>query len=246
MWVCANLPPAARDVRLDLFRGLANWAIFLDHIPHAVLSWITVRNYGFSDAADLFVFISGYTAAFVFGRTMVERGFVAAASRLAKRASELYAAHIIVVVIYIVVIACVSRGLYDPDDLDRFNVAVFVSTPLREFIQILVLRYKPVNLDVLPLYILLLATFAPALWLMVRRPALALVCSIMVYLAARHFGWNLAASPSGFWYFNPFAWQLLFFLGAWIALGGAEAVQSAFEQELHSGSRSPISVLPSW
>jgi hypothetical protein len=232
MLVCADLPPAARDVRLDLFRGLANWAIFLDHIPHAVLSWITVRNYGFSDAADLFVFISGYTAAFVFGRIMVERGFVAAASRLARRVSELYAAHIIVVVIYIAVIACVSRGLQDPDDLDQFNVAVFMSTPLREFIQILILRYKPVNLDVLPLYILLLGTFAPALWLMVRKPALALGCSMAVYFAARHFGWNLAASPSGFWYFNPFAWQLLFFLGAWIALGGTQAVQSVIRTRI--------------
>ena len=73
MQVCANLPLARRDVRLDLFRGLANWAIFLDHIPHEVLSWITVKNYGFSDAADLFVFISGYNAAFVFGRVMIER-----------------------------------------------------------------------------------------------------------------------------------------------------------------------------
>jgi len=45
----------------DLFRGLANRGIFLDHIPHEVLSWITIKNYGFSDAADLFVFISGYT-----------------------------------------------------------------------------------------------------------------------------------------------------------------------------------------
>jgi len=78
MRVCTNLPLAGRDVRLDLFRGLANWAIFLDHIPHEVLSWITVKNYGFSDAADLFVFISGYTAAFVFGRVMIERGGVEA------------------------------------------------------------------------------------------------------------------------------------------------------------------------
>jgi hypothetical protein len=78
---------------------------------------------------------------------------------------------------------------------------------------------------VLPLYILLLGTFAPALWLMVRKPTLTLVGSLVVYFAARHFGWNLAASPSGLWYFNPFAWQLLFFLGAWIALGGAQAIQ---------------------
>src|ERR1700730_16984221 len=100
MQVCAHLPLAGRDLRLDLFRGLANWA--------------TTRNYGFSDAADLFVFISGYTAAFVFGRVMIERGFLAAASRLLKRALELYAAHIIVVIVYIAVVASVSRGLHDP------------------------------------------------------------------------------------------------------------------------------------
>src|ERR1700731_2128471 len=102
MVVCTIPLPPGRDVRLDLFRGLANWAIFLDHIPHEVLNSITTRNYGFSDAADLFVFISGYTAAFVFGRIMIERGYVAAMSRLARRASELYIAHIIVVTIYII------------------------------------------------------------------------------------------------------------------------------------------------
>jgi hypothetical protein len=225
MQVCANLP-RGRDLRLDLFRGLANWAIFLDHIPHEVLGSITSRNYGFSDAADLFVFISGYTAACVFGRIMIERGCVVAASQLLKRASKLYAAHIVVLVVYIAVIGCVSRELRDPDDLNQFNTSVFMSKPLWEFIQALVLRYKPVNLDVLPLYILLLATFAPALWLMVRKPTLVLAGSMVVYLAGRNFGWNLAASPSGFWYFNPFAWQLLFFLGAWTALGGAQAIQS--------------------
>src|ERR1700704_3548615 len=225
MRICANLPLARRDVRLDLFRGLANWAIFLDHIPHEVLSWITIKNYGFSDAADLFVFISGYTAAFVFGRVMIERGYAAAASRLAKRAFTLYAAHIIVVVIYIAFIACVSRQFHDPDDLNQLNVAVFMNMPFREFIQALALRYKPVNLDVLPLYILLLGAFAPALWLMVRKPNWTLAGSLVLYVAARNFGWNLPASPSGSWYFNSFAWQLLFVLGAWTALGGARALR---------------------
>jgi hypothetical protein len=226
MQVCAHLPSPGRDLRLDLFRGLANWAIFLDHIPHEVLNSVTTRNYGFSDAADLFVFISGYAAACVFGRIMMEQGYVAAASRLAKRASTLYAAHITVLIVFIAVVASVSRGLNDPDDLNQFNIAVFMSKPLWEFIQALMLRYKPVNLDVLPLYIVLLATFAPALWLMVRKPALTLAGSIAVYFAARYFGWNLSGSPSGLWYFNPFAWQLLFVLGAWIALGGTQSIQS--------------------
>src|SRR6266481_3204920 len=65
-----------RELRLDLFRGLALWLIFIDHLPPNILTWFTIRNYGFSDATEIFIFISGYTAAFVYGRAMVESGFV--------------------------------------------------------------------------------------------------------------------------------------------------------------------------
>jgi len=54
---------------------MANWGIFLDHIPNNVVNWVTTRNYGFSDAADLFIFISGYTVAFVFARMMLDVGY---------------------------------------------------------------------------------------------------------------------------------------------------------------------------
>ena len=76
MKILATLPAIGRDLRLDLFRGVANWGIFLDHIPNNIVNWVTTRNYGFSDAADLFIFISGYTVAFVFARVMLERGFI--------------------------------------------------------------------------------------------------------------------------------------------------------------------------
>ena len=56
-----------RDLRLDLFRGIGLCMIFLDHIPHDVVAWLTLRNYGFSDAAEFFVFISGYLAGFIYG-----------------------------------------------------------------------------------------------------------------------------------------------------------------------------------
>ena len=79
------LPKSQRDLRLDLFRGLANWLIFLGHIPDSALAWFTTRNYGFSDGADLFVLISGYTATFVFGKIMMDRGFVVGATRLFRR-----------------------------------------------------------------------------------------------------------------------------------------------------------------
>src|SRR5438445_13307719 len=63
-----------RELRLDLFRGLALWLIFLDHLPNNILAWLTIRNYVFSATTEIFIFISGYTAAFVYGRAMLESG----------------------------------------------------------------------------------------------------------------------------------------------------------------------------
>ena len=81
-----TLPAAGeRELRLDLFRGLALWLIFVDHLPPNILTWFTIRNYGFSDATEIFIFISGYTAAFVYGRAMLEAGFVVATARIMRR-----------------------------------------------------------------------------------------------------------------------------------------------------------------
>jgi hypothetical protein len=221
MEIQAILPPKGRDLRLDLFRGVANWAIFLDHIPDNVVNWITTRNYGFSDAADLFVFISGYTATFVYARMMIERGFIVGATRLTKRVWQLYVAHIILFVIYIVAIGYVAQRFSDPDIINEFNVAGLVDSPIETLRQGLLLKFKPLNLDVLPLYIVLMGLFPPVLWIMLRRPDLTMLASIVLWLAARQFGWNLAGYPGGTWYFNPFAWQVLFIFGSWCALGGA-------------------------
>ena len=94
MNINANLTANGRDIRLNLFLGLANWFIFLDHIPNNFVNWITARNYGFSGAADLFIFISGYTAATIYGKIMLERGFIVGATRLLKRAWQLFAAYV--------------------------------------------------------------------------------------------------------------------------------------------------------
>src|SRR5678816_2842388 len=103
-----------RDLRLDLFRGLALWLIFLDHIPSNAVSWVTIRNYGFSDATEIFVFISGYTAAFVYGRAMRERGFIIAGARILKRAWTVYIAHVFIFVIFMAQIAYLTTSLDNP------------------------------------------------------------------------------------------------------------------------------------
>ncbi|WP_298243416.1 OpgC domain-containing protein [uncultured Bradyrhizobium sp.] len=217
----ATLPEKGRDLRLDLFRGVANWAIFLDHIPDNVVNWITTRNYGFSDAADLFVFISGYTASFVYARMMLDRGFIVGATRLTKRVWQLYVAHIILFVIYIASISYLALRFGDSEMINEFNVAGLVDNATETLRQGLFLRFKPLNLDVLPLYIVLMGLFPPVLWFMLRKPDVTMVLSIVLWLVARHFGWNLNAYPAGQWYFNPYCWQVLFVFGAWCAMGGA-------------------------
>ncbi|GIQ73141.1 OpgC domain-containing protein [Bradyrhizobium sp. ma5] len=223
MEIHAHLPEKGRDLRLDLFRGIANWAIYLDHIPDNIVNWITTRNYGFSDAADLFVFISGYTASFVYARMMLERGFIVGATRLTKRVWQLYVAHIILFVIYIASISYLALRFGDSEIINEFNVAGLVDNATETLRQGLFLKFKPVNLDVLPLYIVLMGLFPPVLWFMLRQPNWTMLASIALWLVSRHMGWNLPAYPAGTWYFNPFAWQVLFVFGSWCAMGGARA-----------------------
>jgi hypothetical protein len=214
-----------RDLRLDLFRGLALWLIFLDHIPSNVVSWITIRNYGFSDATEIFVFISGYTAAFVYGRAMRERGFLVASARVLRRVWQIYVAHIFLFVIYMAEIAYVSARFSNPLYKEEMGIFDFLNHPDVTLVEALLLKFKPVNMDVLPLYILLLAGFPPLLWLLQRRASLALAASTAIYALNWSIDLNLPAYPSGDWVFNPFAWQLLFVCGAWCALGGAERLR---------------------
>jgi hypothetical protein len=214
--------PAGRDLRLDLFRGLGLWLIFLDHIPFNVVSWITIRNYGFSDAAEMFVFISGYTAGFVYGPAMREGRSLAATGRLLKRAWQLYVTQVLLVVIFIAEISYIGAKFDNPLFAEEFNVFGFLRQPDVILTQALILKFRPPGMDVLPLFIVLVAACPAMLWALLRRPGLTLLGATLLWAMARKFDWNLPSFPVGQWFFNPFAWQLMFVFGAWCALGGAE------------------------
>jgi hypothetical protein len=214
------------DVRLNLFLGLAHWSLFLDHIPHDVVNQITARNYGFSGAADLFIFITGYAAAIAYATVALERGFIVGATRIIKRLGQLYAAYVVLFVGYIVLITYVAAEYAAPDIINEFNISGLIDQPVNILGHGLLLQATPLNLDVLQLYVLLTACLVPVLWLLTRAPDLTMVGSIVLYLAARWFDWNLTSFPDGYWYFNPFCWQLLFVLGAWVGLGGAKRFSS--------------------
>jgi hypothetical protein len=215
--------PSKRDLRLDFFRGLSLWFIFIDHVPANMVGMLTVRNFGFSDAAEIFVFISGYTAAFVYGPVMRERGFVVGSARILKRAWQIYVAFVFLSVIYIAEIAYIAGRFDNPLYIEERDLFVFLQNPQMVLIEVLRLRFLLANVDVLPLYIVLMLTFPVMLWLILRSPYFALALSIMVYAAAKVMGWNFTLQPlDRDWFFNPFAWQLLFFIGAWCAAGGAK------------------------
>jgi hypothetical protein len=188
---------AERDLRLDFFRGLALWLIFLDHIPSNAVSWITIRNFGFSDATEIFIFISGYTACLVYGRKMQEQGFIKAGARILRRSWQIYVAHMFLFVIYMAEVTYVSSAFDAPKFANEANVLVFFQHPDTAIVQALLLRFKPVNLDVLPMYIILLAVFPPVLWLLRRAPGFALAGSAALYAGVWLFGWNLSAYPKG-------------------------------------------------
>jgi hypothetical protein len=221
-----------RDTRLYLFLGLANWFIFLDHVPNNMVSWITLRNFGFSGSVDLFVFIIGYNAALTYAPIMLERGLIVGATRVLHRAWQLYAAFIVLFAIYAVSIGDVATRYAAPDIVYEFNVAGLLEDPVRTVAHGLLLQSKAANLDLLQLAVVLMASFPIVLWLMLRVPTFTLAASFALYFAARQFEWTLSTFPDGNWFFNPFCWQLLFVLGAWCALGGVSRFRARFRSSV--------------
>jgi hypothetical protein len=205
----------ARDVRLDFFRGVALFLIFVDHIPGNVLSHFTVQSIGFSDAAEIFIFVSGYTAALVYGRAMLKQGVFIAAAKVFHRVWQLYVAHIFIFLIFTALVSYNALAFQNPASGKELHVAKFFSEPHIAVIRALELRFQPTFLDILPLYIALLAGFPLVLLLLRRNILTALVPSFAVYLAAQTFGISAHGYPGNqAWFFNPFAWQFLFVIGA--------------------------------
>jgi hypothetical protein len=222
MKAAVPVPPylaPGRDLRLDFFRGLALWFIYLDHIPENLASWLTVRNYGFSDATEIFVFISGYTAVIAYSRMMLKEGWPRAAARIYRRVWQLYVAHILLFVAFTAQIAWVSIARDTPQLIEEMQLLGLGQNPYQAILEAALLKFRPVNLDVLPLYIVLLAAFPFALPATLRWPWAVILASVALYAVTSHFNWNLPGYPDDkVWYFNPMAWQVVFYSGAVLAV----------------------------
>jgi hypothetical protein len=218
-----------QDLRIYLLLGMANWFVFLDHIPNNAVNLVTLRNYGFSGATDVFVFVAGYAVAMIYAAMMLERGFVVTVTRIFKRVGQLYVTYVVLFVVYIDAIGNVAAQYAATNLIDEYNVTGIIDHPTRTLMHGLFLQARPLNLDGLQLFIVLIACFPLALWAMLRRPHLTLAGSIALYIAAHQFDWGLPSFPAGRWDFNPFCWQLLFLLGAWFALIGKDLARPLYD-----------------
>ena len=208
----AGKPP--RDQRLDFFRGLGMLIIFMAHAPaNPWNSWIPAR-FGFSSATELFVFCSGLASAFAFGGTFLKRGWILGTARIAYRVWQVYWAHI-GLFIALAALAVMVKQLGWGDAYYEEHVSPIAQDPGTAILGLVTLRWLPGYLDILPMYLIILA-MVPVMMLLRRlHPALPFLFSLGVYVSVWLFGINLKGNPwSEFgWFFNPFAWQLIFFLG---------------------------------
>ena len=153
----------------DLHRPSADQYPDLVHVPQLRL---------FSDATEIFIFISGYTAAFVYGRAMLESGFVIATARIMRRVWQIYVAHVFLFMIFLAEISYVATRFDNPLYSEEMGIMDFLKQPDVTIIQALLLRFRPANMDVLPLYIVLMLFLPLILWLMKWRADVTLALSV--------------------------------------------------------------------
>ena len=213
-----NSKVVGRDPRVDLLRGLSLLSIFVDHIPGNRLADYTLHNFGFSDAAELFVFLAGFSAILAYGRVFERDGLRVGLRKVAARCGKIYGVQVALLVLTLLVVSEWSHIF----GTSSVILGPMLKDGLRGAVRGLTLEALPAYLDILPLYIVLLAAF-PLIRFGLNRSILAtLGLSLALHGAANLFHWDLPslvdpAAPA-VWYFNPFTWQLVFVCGAVFAV----------------------------
>ncbi|MCU0819672.1 MAG: OpgC domain-containing protein [Beijerinckiaceae bacterium] len=230
------MPPAMmtpvrtpRDVRLDFFRGLAMFVIFIAHLPDNPWFGFIPARFGFSSAAELFVFCSGLASAFAFGRVFLRQGYGAGLFRVLSRLWQVYWAHIGLALV-MMALSVAGWKLTGTDYPARLGLGWFYREPGDGLFSLMTLTFTPAFLDILPMYLVLLAMLPLVMLLGRLSPLLAMAALLVLWLIVQITHLNLPGGqgPGGMWFFNPFAWQLVFFTGFAFGLGWLKA--PAFEK----------------
>jgi hypothetical protein len=203
-----------RIPEIDFWRGFALIVILVDHVPWTGLDYLTPQNFGFSDAAEVFVFLSGASVSLAYAPALRQARFGRVVSRCATRAAKLYVVHIALAVCGIAIAFAAAKVVGDEGIALRQGLSWFINSPISSLVGVATLSYQPNYSCILPLYVVLMLWAPVVLFFAWRSPALALLASVAVYVVGRG---RVGADGDG-WHFNPFAWQLLFTIGIICAL----------------------------
>jgi hypothetical protein len=207
-----------RLLSVDFWRGLALLTIFVNHVPGNIFERFTHRNFGFSDATEVFVMLAGVAAALAYLPRFREGHTATASFRIVQRAFQLYMAHIVLIIVCGAIIAHSVATTGDMRYFEALHLDILINDTIPGLIGLAALGLQPAYLNILPLYIVLLVMAPPLLFLAAHRPALMLAASATLYVGAQLLWLNFPTYPSeGWWFLNPLCWQFLFAIG--IALG---------------------------
>ncbi|GAN52945.1 OpgC family protein [Tanticharoenia sakaeratensis] len=203
--------PHQRDHRVDALRGLALLMMLVDHVPDDMVNRITMRNFGFADAAEIFVLLAGYASYLAYGRLIEKSGWRAGIERILGRCVKLYFYQTGMLMLFVWTVRHWRH--YQP--VPEYILEPELAHGYDWLWRVLTFDALPSYLNILPLYIILLALF-PLFYLGLReRPWILFAGSALVWAAANL---NPALTlknwldPNG-WYLDPFGWQFLYVLG---------------------------------
>ena len=198
---------------IDFWRGCVLVAILIDHIPGNLLEWSTPRNFGLSDSSEAFVFLSGLSVGMVYAPRAGAQGLASVALGCVRRALKLYGVHVAITLAALVIFA-VAYKMSGVDDLvEAHGRALVFANPASGLASVALLSHQLGYFNILPMYIVLMLWAPIALGLAMRSVGMTFLTSAGVYAASRA-GLHLPNWPDpGGWFFNPFAWQLVFTMG---------------------------------
>lgn len=205
-----------RDPRLDFFRGVGMFIIFIAHVPgNSWTLWIPAR-FGFSDATEIFVFCSGMASAIAFGSIFTARGWWVGTARTLYRAWQIYWVHIGVFVLLSASLAALDAyGVFGQRYIANLNLERFYADPKANLFALMTLTYVPNYFDILPMYFVILLMLPLVVAFRKAGFWFAAMFVVGIWMAAQLDILRLPAEPwsNREWFFNPFGWQLIFFTG---------------------------------
>lgn len=213
-------PEVGRRGALDFWRGVILCTIFVNHVPGTVFERLTYRNFGFSDSAEAFVFLSGVSLALAYRRRLALGQMGSVILALQQRVVRLYGAHVALSLAGLAIFAAGAAGFGQPDLMQPHGRDLAVEDPVAALIGVVSLGHQLGYFNILPLYLVLVAAVPALLWLARFGRGWMLGVSAAVYALARLFAVNIPTWPlRGVWFLDPFTWQLLLAIGLAVGLG---------------------------